>query len=97
MESKPGAAELPKDPRERAISVDINQYPRCGATSAPGWLINLLSKHEVREYKREQLEQERERALDERHELSMRLLCEALDRRVHNISPSTVPMTSLIF
>ena len=85
--SKPSAAELPKDPRERATSVDINQDPRYGATNAPDWLITLLSKQEEREYKREQLEQEREPARDERHELSMRLLCETLHRRVRNKSP----------
>ena len=56
------------------------------ATNAPDWLITFLSKQE-REYKREQLEQQRERARDERHELSMRLLCETLDRRVRNNSP----------
>ena len=86
--SKPSDAELPKDPRERATSVDINQDPRYGATNAPDWLITFLSKQGEREYKREQLEQERERARDERHELSMRLLCETLDRRVRNNSPS---------
>ena len=83
-----GAAELPKDPRERATSVDSNQGPRYGATIAPDWLITFLSKQEEREYKREQLEQEHERARDERHELSMRLLCEALDRRARNNSPT---------
>ena len=78
--SKPSAAELPKDPRERATIVDINQDPRYCATNAPD-----LSKLEEREYKREQLE--RERARYERHELSMRLLGETLDRRVRNNSP----------
>ena len=86
--SKPSDAERPKDPRERATSVDINQDPRYGATNAPDWLITFLSKQGEREYKREQLEQERERARDETHELSMRLLCETLDRRVRNNSPS---------
>ena len=85
--SKPSAAELPKDPRERATGVDINQDPRYGATNAPDWFVTFLSKQEEREYKREQLEQERERARDERHELPMRLLCETLDRRVRNNSP----------
>ena len=46
-----------------------------------------MSKLEELEYKREQLEKERERARDERHELSMRLLCETLDRDVRNNSP----------
>ena len=85
--SKPDAAELPIDPREHATSVDIHQHPHYGATSAPDWLITFLSKQEEREYKREQLEQERERARDEIHELSMRRLCETLDRRVRNNSP----------
>ena len=35
----------------------------------------------------EQLEQERERARDERHELTMRLLIETLDRRLRSNSP----------
>ena len=98
--SKPSAAELPKDPRERATSVDSNQDPRYGATGAPDWLITFLSKQEEREYKREQLEEERERARDEKHDLSMRLLCEAIDRRISTIhqraNATTAPVTSLM-
>ena len=87
--SKPSAAELPKDPRECATIVDINQDPRYGATNAPDWLITFLSKQEEREYKRKQLEQERERARDERHELSIRLLGRFRRARTARPSPST--------
>ena len=85
--SKPSAAELPKDLQECTTSVDINQDPRYGTTNTPDWLITFLSKQGELEYKSKQLEQERERTRDERHELLMRLLCETLDRCVRNNSP----------
>lgn len=87
MDRKSRAAELSKPPQERATSVDVHQSPRCGDTIAPDWLATFLSKQEERDNKREQREQERERARDERHELSMRLFCETLDRCAHK-SPS---------
>ena len=84
--SKPSVRSFLKTRESAPLALTLKN-PRYGATNAPDWLITFLSKQEEREYKGEQLEQKRERARDERHELSMRLLCETLDRRVRNNSP----------
>ena len=60
------------------------EHPQDGTTSsgsiAPDWLATFLSAQEERDLKREAL-------ANERHELSMRLLCETLTRHTRDISP----------
>ena len=71
-----------KEPQEGATGGDetVCSVSPDGETDTPNWLATFLSHQEERDLKRETL-------ANERHETSMRLLCETFGRRIRDISP----------
>ena len=71
-----------KEPQEGATGGDetVCSVSPDGETDTPNWLAKFLSHQEERDLKRETL-------ANERHETSMRLLCETFGRRIRDISP----------